>query len=816
MSTSFGLQKLLHLLGGKSNPRTRAPRRQRSVRLEQLESRFALSAAPVAVNDPDGPDPISITINAQDVQLNVALNDLDDATPQTSLTVIEAIGPAHGTLVPDPINSYAFLYTPTPGYTGPDSFTYRVRDSDPQLSTNTATVSLFVYPRAFAGLNHSLAEGGTLSLSSEANTEFNIPGSIGHGELTYTWAIDPNIGNSFPTSLSPTIFDDFPTVHTANPTLTWDDLADWGITNGNIENAVIALKVVDESGNSDTDFTRLSVGNVNPELTSFTITSLGCGSDVTLNATILEANPNDQLEVFIDWDFLNFTDTEENLGAPNLVSSGPSGSSYSITVALHHYATPGFKLPVLRVVADGADNGSEPDFDANNLGLITNGVVNPDFDPEFPFFINVGAGGGSPTVSIDGAPANSPEGTPINLTSTLTCGCGECSDYVWTLFKDGSLTPFATGTAANFSFTPDDNGSYVVNVSVEEGAATDSETITVTNVVPTAALTGPGAGIPTQVLLFTAIADDSSSVDAASLDFSIDWGDGDSNSDLLFHKYTLVGTYIVTLTVEDKDGGSITTSDHTVVIGSSVSDPAGNQYSMDAAGNLSVTAVDNVDNTIHVFVGSLNVDIDGNLTTFDPVPPSLTINGGPGNDTITVDPDVTAPVTISGGAGDDTIIGGSGHDTLSGGAGADILVGGDGNDLLTGGSGRDILIGGDGKDALHGKAEDDILISGILTFSDLGAALSAIQAEWLSSHSFAIRTANIEGWGPNPIGAGYRLTSSTVLDDNDKDTLTGDQGSDWFFANLWLDCGEDAAQKDQIVDLSLFELMFANDLDFED
>ena len=64
------------------------------------------------------------------------------------------------------------------------------------------------------------------------------------------------------------------------------------------------------------------------------------------------------------------------------------------------------------------------------------------------------------------------------------------------------------------------------------------------------------------------------------------------------------------------------------------------------------------------------------------------------------------------------------------------------------------------------------------------------------------------------ISAASQLTSATVADDNAKDTLAGDQGLDWFFANLWLDPNDDAEVKDKIVDMNLFELLFANDLDF--
>jgi Ca2+-binding RTX toxin-like protein len=49
----------------------------------------------------------------------------------------------------------------------------------------------------------------------------------------------------------------------------------------------------------------------------------------------------------------------------------------------------------------------------------------------------------------------------------------------------------------------------------------------------------------------------------------------------------------------------------------------------------------------------------------------LTVDGGPGNDTIT------------GGDGDDTLIGGDGNDTI---------IGGRGNDTLSGGAGDDIFV----------------------------------------------------------------------------------------------------------------------------
>jgi len=116
-----------------------------------------------------------------------------------------------------------------------------------------------------------------------------------------------------------------------------------------------------------------------------------------------------------------------------------------------------------------------------------------------------------------------------------------------------------------------------------------------------------------------------------------------------------------------------------------------------------------------------------------------TINGGPGNDTISGGPrgDRIAgglgDDTIDGGEGNDEIFGGWGDDYLRGGRGADRIVGGDGDDAIDGGIGHDTLIGGldddtiDGEagfDTVRGDAGDDTLLGGTgrdKLFAGLGA-----------------------------------------------------------------------------------------------
>jgi hypothetical protein len=88
------------------------------------------------------------------------------------------------------------------------------------------------------------------------------------------------------------------------------------------------------------------------------------------------------------------------------------------------------------------------------------------------------------------------------------------------------------------------------------------------------------------------------------------------------------------------------------------------------------------------------------------------INGGAGNDTIELEPDVPVPATLRGGGGADHLAGGNGEDKLLGGPGADSLKGNGGNDWLFGGAGDDYISGGPGDDRLVGEGGNDFLNGG--------------------------------------------------------------------------------------------------------
>src|SRR5207244_3949772 len=102
----------------------------------------------------------------------------------------------------------------------------------------------------------------------------------------------------------------------------------------------------------------------------------------------------------------------------------------------------------------------------------------------------------APTAIINGAPANSPEGTAINLTSTVTdAGTADTFTYAWSVTKN-LIAYGLTGSGPSYSFTPDDDGTFVVTLIVTDddgGVGSDSKTIAVTNVAPVLAISGAGS-----------------------------------------------------------------------------------------------------------------------------------------------------------------------------------------------------------------------------------------------------------------------------------------------------------------------------------
>jgi Ca2+-binding RTX toxin-like protein len=410
----------------------------------------------------------------------------------------------------------------------------------------------------------------------------------------------------------------------------------------------------------------------------------------------------------------------------------------------------------------------------------------------------------APTASITGAPASGhrPEGTAIALGSSVTdpssVDTAAGFTYAWSVTKNGAA--YASGSAASFTFTPDDNGTYVVTLTVtdKDGGVSPpaTATILVDNVAPTAGLSGPTDGVRGQARTFTLTATDPSSVDqAAGFTFAIAWGDGATQTvtgpsgTAVSHVYTASGTYTVQVTATDKDGGTgaaatVTDMITAVALETDPSDPSKTALFIGGTTGADTITIKPADaaGTLDVKIGTTD------LGNFKPTG-HLIVYGQASDDTIKLQTAaingktvyVTAPAFLFGDDDNDTL-------NTQGSTANNVLVGGAGNDTLQAGSGRDLLIGGTGADVLHGDGGDDILIGGTTDYDSNLTALNAIMAEWgRTDADYATRVKHLSGALSGGLNGSTLLkagTGGTVHDDAAIDTLFGEGGSDWFFALL--------------------------------
>jgi hypothetical protein len=125
------------------------------------------------------------------------------------------------------------------------------------------------------------------------------------------------------------------------------------------------------------------------------------------------------------------------------------------------------------------------------------------------------------------------------------------------------------------TFTPDDDGTYVVSVIVTDGAgatATDAKNVVISNVAPLIVSTnGPTSqlSVGTPAAIAVGITD-SGAADTHTATFA--WGDGSSSTVncgttcTAAHAYTSAGIYDVTIVVADDDGGVATTTSASVIV----------------------------------------------------------------------------------------------------------------------------------------------------------------------------------------------------------------------------------------------------------
>ena len=171
----------------------------------------------------------------------------------------------------------------------------------------------------------------------------------------------------------------------------------------------------------------------------------------------------------------------------------------------------------------------------------------------------------------------------------------------------------------------------------------------------------------------------------------------------------------------------------------------------------------------------------------------LSINGGNGDDTLSAAGSSLGDVrlSLSGGIGLDSIIGSSGSDTIDGGDGNDTVLGGLGNDSIFGGAGVDRLNGEAGDDSIDGGDDNDGLNGGDGNDSLIGGSgddsLRGGNGNDTASGGFGADTLNGEA-GNDSLDGGSGTDTLTGGDGNDTlsggaeaDSITGDAGTDSIF-----------------------------------
>ncbi|MFO0849595.1 MAG: PKD domain-containing protein [Gemmataceae bacterium] len=294
----------------------------------------------------------------------------------------------------------------------------------------------------------------------------------------------------------------------------------------------------------------------------------------------------------------------------------------------------------------------------------------------------------SPTPALLPFPLQVDEGMPVALSAVAADpGVRDTLTYRWSV--NGVVVPGVTGP--DLTFTPPDNGTYAVTVAVKDDdeagfnpLSVATATVTAVNVAPVLVIrpTAGGPGLPADEAAkefhLTSDATDPAGTGADPLTYR--WSvarvadDGseyayrpgvDPMSDPARPTFSFdrsgAGRYVVSLTVDDGDGGVVTQVTR-IIAGS------------DQPESLSVSAADLV----------------GGAT-------SVVVIAGGGADVVNAS-GADFLVVLDGGDGDDTLIGGTG---------GDVLIAGPGNNVLDGGAGDDTLVGG-GSDTLDGGAGDDV------------------------------------------------------------------------------------------------------------
>jgi PKD repeat protein len=648
---------------------------------------------------------------------------------------------------------------------------------------------------------HVYADDGTYTVNltvtddDGAATSDTLTIVVGNAVPVVAAGGDLTVGEGELVSLLSPVFTDPGTADTHTATIDWGDgTVEAGLVNaaaGTVSGThtygdngayVVLVRVRDDDGGEATDSLAVTVANGAPVVDAGGDLTATAASPVTLSASFTDPGSADTHTATINWG-----DGMAEAGAVDPLAWTVTGT--------HTYADSGAYAVLVTVVDDDGGAGSD--------GL------------------TVTVANAAPTITSLAATPEILEGGTVTLTGVFEDG-GLTGTYV--LIVDWGEGPAETvalaAGARDFTLThryldddptgtPADAYRIRARVQDDEGREAAGEVTTlVSNAAPEVTLTAPAIGVRGLAVAFAGRFTDPGILDTHEVAWN--FGDGtaigfhaatDAGALAPSHAFGAAGTYTVTLTVRDDDGG-VGQAQATVVIeavallpdpcdpeaqalfvGGTSGDDRIRIVPAEVSGSEKPGCGDNGrgrkgddrDDDHYRDHGrgrpqGVEVWINGVSDGVFAHPGRIIVDGLAGDDDIAIAGSLKNAVELHGGAG---------ADRLEAGAGSALLLGGGGDDRVIGGKGRDLLIGGAGADRLVGGSGDDILIGGTTSYDASHEAFCALLAEWTRRDlRYAERVDHLRNGGGR--NGDYRLNEQTVFGDYDEDTLTGGEGQDWF------------------------------------
>ena len=743
-----------------------------------------------------------------------------------SVTVVGA--PGHGITSVDPATG-AITYTPSAGYVGPDSFTYRVND-DLGADSNLATVSIDVLPSVTVSIGDVSASEGNLGTTNFVFTISLSAASLQTVKVVFFTSDGTASSGSDYQAISGTLsFGPGLTVQVLTVSVVGDTTAEPDETfYVNLSDAVNATL-----GASSGKSTILNDDIVASGLVAAYSFNEGSGNTVT----DLSGHGNDGMVLGATWssdgqygDALLFN------GCGSVVTI-PDSASLRLTtgMTLEAWVLPTVVSNAWRdVIYKGNDNYylEATSYYTKPAGGMIIGNSHVEAYGSSPLACNTWA---HLAVTYDGTALR----LYINgelVSCTPHTGNIKTSNNPLQIGGDNIFGQYFAGLI-------DEVRMYNRGLSASE---IRSDMDTPLDLPLLADISGPAEVLRGEPADFTLIAIDSSpAFQAAPFAFIVDWGDGSPaetvtgvSGTIVSHTFNTAGPLTVSVTAADQIGTTSHQATRSVhVDAAQLRANAQNPSLVDLVwggtpGDDQVELVETSGTTIRVHESLLDGTAVDLTQFYSGVTGRVLAYGNAGNDHLDARGLASKQATLDGGADNNTLYGGGAGDVLIGGIdgaegqqGNNVIIAGNGsntiygngpvglkgstggNNLIFGGSGHDtifgnyervektngqssdgaeggqnLIIGGGGSDSLYASQMADgaegghgsILVAGSTTLDE--SALLSILNEWTSTHSYADRIANISGTGSGPRNNGDNIlqASVTIFDDGTSDDLFSD------------------------------------------